>query len=294
MPSDGCLKWVCRDWVLSVACSSQVGAAQALAGTLSPGAPDMEDFGLAKPPHSAVPISTKRKRVLWESQEESQDLGLTVPWQEVLGRPPALGTTQVRSLRESAVAGGGRGQGCLRPMCGCTISLWGPGVGPDPREGWRAAPSLRSAWLRCREARPALLRAPRSFSSSPPPCLAPCLSQEEWLVWLRFHKKKWQLQARQRLARRKRRRQDTAEGAPQPGAVREGPATGLGGFLRRTARSILDLPWQIVQVRRVPGRAGRCRAGIGPMAPSASSVSRGPSYGLGWQRKGRPWPSASD
>ncbi|ELK14230.1 DNA polymerase epsilon catalytic subunit A [Pteropus alecto] len=143
----------------------QVSVAQALAGTLSPGAPDMEDFGLAKPPHSAVPVSTKRKRILWESQEESQDLGLTVPWQEVLGRPPALGTTQ-----------------------------------------------------------------------------------EEWLVWLRFHKKKWQLQARQRLARRKRQRLDTAEGAPQPGAVREGPATGLGGFLRRTARSILDLPWQIVQI----------------------------------------------
>lgn len=51
-----------------------------------------------KPPHSAVPVATKRKRVLWESQEESQDLELTVPWQEILGQPPALGTTQVRSL----------------------------------------------------------------------------------------------------------------------------------------------------------------------------------------------------
>lgn len=117
-------------------------------------------------------------------------------------------------------------------------------------------------WLRCREVHPVLLRAPQSFSSSLPPCLVPCLSQEEWLVWLRFHKKKWQLQARQRLARRKRQRLDTAEGAPQPGAVREGPATGLGGFLRRTARSILDLPWQIVQVRRVPGRAGHPQANI--------------------------------
>lgn len=35
---------------------------------------------------------------------------------------------------------------------------------------------------------------------------------------------------------------------PRPGAIREGPSTGLGGFFRRTARSILDLPWQIVQV----------------------------------------------
>lgn len=51
-----------------------------------------------KPPHSAVPVATKRKRVLWESQEESQDLELTVPWQEILGQPPALGTTQVGSF----------------------------------------------------------------------------------------------------------------------------------------------------------------------------------------------------
>ncbi|XP_019487455.1 PREDICTED: DNA polymerase epsilon catalytic subunit A [Hipposideros armiger] len=141
----------------------QVGPAQAPQSTPSLETPDMEDFGQAKPPHSAIPMATKRKRVLWESQEESQDLGLTVPWQEVLGRPPALGTTQ-----------------------------------------------------------------------------------EEWLVWLRFHKKKWQLQARQRLARRKRRCLEGAEGAPQP--IRDGPSTGLGGFLRRTARSILDLPWQIVQI----------------------------------------------
>ncbi|KAM8817888.1 DNA polymerase epsilon catalytic subunit A isoform 4-T4 [Rhynchonycteris naso] len=145
-------------------CKRQVGVAQASEGTQSLGAPDIEDFGLAKPPRTVVPVATKRKRILWESQEESQDLGLTVPWQEILGQPPALGTTQ-----------------------------------------------------------------------------------EEWLVWLRFHKKKWQLQARQRLAHRKRRRLE-AEGVPQPGAMRDRPATGLGGFLRRTARSILDLPWQIVQI----------------------------------------------
>lgn len=87
-------------------------------------------------------------------------------------------------------------------------------------------------------------------SASPDSCHRP--SQEEWLVWLRFHKKKWQLQARQRLARRKRQRLEVAEGAPQPGAVRDRPSVGLGGFLRRTARSILDLPWQIVQVQAGP------------------------------------------
>ncbi|XP_047418330.1 DNA polymerase epsilon catalytic subunit A isoform X1 [Sciurus carolinensis] len=143
----------------------QIVMAQAPEDSPSSGTPDMEDFGLTKPPHSAVPVATKRKRVLWESQEESQDLTLTVPWREILGQPPTLGTTQ-----------------------------------------------------------------------------------EEWLVWLRFHKKKWQLQARQRLARRKKQRLEPAEGLLRHGAIRDGPATGLGSFLRRTARSILDLPWQIVQI----------------------------------------------
>uniref|UniRef100_A0A2I3HYR2 DNA polymerase epsilon catalytic subunit n=1 Tax=Nomascus leucogenys TaxID=61853 RepID=A0A2I3HYR2_NOMLE len=143
----------------------QVTMAEASEDSPRPSAPDMEDFGLVKLPHPAAPVTVKRKRVLWESQEESQDLTPTVPWQEILGQPPALGTTQ-----------------------------------------------------------------------------------EEWLVWLWFHKKKWQLQARQRLARRKRQRLESAEGVLRPAAIRDGPATGLGSFLRRTARSILDLPWQIVQI----------------------------------------------
>lgn len=83
-----------------------MGVAQAPDSTQSLGAADMEDFGLVKPPHTAIPVATKRKRVLWDSQEDSQDLGLTVPpWQEILGQPPALGTTQVRSLRVSGLAG---------------------------------------------------------------------------------------------------------------------------------------------------------------------------------------------
>ncbi|XP_075389510.1 DNA polymerase epsilon catalytic subunit A isoform X1 [Tenrec ecaudatus] len=142
----------------------QVMMNQAPEGSPSPRAPDMEDIGLAKPPRAAVPVVTKRKRVLLEeSQEDSQELA--VSWQEVLGQPPPLGTTQ-----------------------------------------------------------------------------------KEFLVWLRFHKKKWQLQARQRLARRKRQRHEGAEDTLRAGVRREGPATGLGSFLQRTARSILDQPWQIVQI----------------------------------------------
>lgn len=68
-------------------------------------------------------------------------------------------------------------------------------------------------------------------------------------MWLRYHKKKWELQLRQRKERKKRRR--LLDGEAQPvggGVIRDGPITGLGSFLRRTARSILDMPWQIVQV----------------------------------------------
>ncbi|KAL6465246.1 hypothetical protein MHYP_G00253790 [Metynnis hypsauchen] len=74
-------------------------------------------------------------------------------------------------------------------------------------------------------------------------------TREERLVWLRYHKKKWELQIRQRKERRKKRRLIDGEAQPTGGGViRGGPTTGLGNFLRRTARSILDMPWQIVQI----------------------------------------------
>ncbi|XP_052412304.1 DNA polymerase epsilon catalytic subunit A [Carassius gibelio] len=81
----------------------------------------------------------------------------------------------------------------------------------------------------------------------PPPTIG--ANREELLVWLRYHKKKWELQLRQRKERRKRRRLVDGESQPTGGGViRGGPTTGLGSFLRRTARSILDMPWQIVQI----------------------------------------------
>lgn len=103
------------------------------------------------------------------------------------------------------------------------------------------------------------------------------LSQEEWLVWLRFHKKKWQLQARQRLARKKRRRVEVAEGGPPPGTVRDRPAAGLGSFLRRTARSILDLPWQIVQVCAAV-IAGGASKGSSTASAKVLGTLRGPAW----------------
>ncbi|XP_067911587.1 DNA polymerase epsilon catalytic subunit A [Heterodontus francisci] len=79
----------------------------------------------------------------------------------------------------------------------------------------------------------------------PPPPLG--TTKNERLVWLRYQKKKWELQSKQRKARRKRRKLD--DGAAAPGRpIRDGPTTSLSSFLRRTARTILDMPWQIVQI----------------------------------------------
>uniref|UniRef100_A0A8C4Y6G4 DNA polymerase epsilon catalytic subunit n=1 Tax=Gopherus evgoodei TaxID=1825980 RepID=A0A8C4Y6G4_9SAUR len=85
----------------------------------------------------------------------------------------------------------------------------------------------------------------REILGPPPPTGT---TKEERLAWLRYHKKKWELQARQRQARRKKRRLEDGEVVLGGGVIRDGSSKGLSSYLRRTARSILDLPWQIVQV----------------------------------------------
>lgn len=250
----------------------------------------MEDFGLAKPPHSAVPVSTKRKRILWESQEESQDLGLTVPWQEVLGRPPALGTTQVRSLRESAVASGRREQGCRSgPRAGVQSPCGDPEVGPDPREVWRAMQSSRSARTCGCVAVKGVLFYCAPLSHLPRLCLL-----------VRSHvcprKSGWSGSGSTR--RSGSCRPGSASPAGRDGAwtqprARRSPALSERGPPRGWGASCEELPaasWTF------HGRSCRCDRPLGgqdaPRPASwyhlASSVSWGPSCGLGWQRKGRP------
>ncbi|XP_038229567.1 DNA polymerase epsilon catalytic subunit A isoform X3 [Dermochelys coriacea] len=85
----------------------------------------------------------------------------------------------------------------------------------------------------------------REILGPPPPTGT---TKEERMAWLQYHKKKWELQARQRQARRKKRRLEDGEVVLGGGVIRDGPSKGLSSYLRRTARSILDLPWQIVQV----------------------------------------------
>ncbi|XP_053408498.1 DNA polymerase epsilon catalytic subunit A-like [Mercenaria mercenaria] len=77
----------------------------------------------------------------------------------------------------------------------------------------------------------------------PPPPMG--VTKDERKVWLEYHKKKWKLQAEERRERKRRRIDfgETSSHAPVTSSSR-----GIGGFLRRTARSVMDMPWQIVQL----------------------------------------------
>jgi DNA polymerase epsilon subunit 1 len=70
--------------------------------------------------------------------------------------------------------------------------------------------------------------------------------------WIKFQKRKWQFQARQR--REQERRSGTTNKRARADAdvggvslVRSGPVT-MAGFLRRTQRTLMDTPWQIIQL----------------------------------------------
>ena len=72
--------------------------------------------------------------------------------------------------------------------------------------------------------------------------------QDERREWVMFHKRKWAIQAKQRADRRKRRRMDIGADSVGGGVIRSGPTSGLGAFIRHTARVMMDQPWQVVQV----------------------------------------------
>ncbi|XP_071842245.1 DNA polymerase epsilon catalytic subunit A-like isoform X3 [Apostichopus japonicus] len=80
----------------------------------------------------------------------------------------------------------------------------------------------------------------------PPPAMG--TSRRHIQKWLAYHKEKWSMQVTQRKEMRKKRRVDDDGGSIGGAVMRMGPSRGLGNFLRKTARSLLDLPWQIIQV----------------------------------------------
>lgn len=82
-----------------------------------------------------------------------------------------------------------------------------------------------------------------------------CL-QDDLEVWLQYHKRKWALQAAERKQMRRqsgvsggRNTQDTVARGTRGGTMLPRNST-LGGFLRRAQRTLLNSPWQVVQLAR--------------------------------------------
>lgn len=85
-------------------------------------------------------------------------------------------------------------------------------------------------------------------------------TRQEIVAWILYQKKKWAWQARQRAFTTTTTRQskkskqfnvnanNSGSGGLGGGVVRTGNITTLGGFLKRAQRSLLDSPWQIIQV----------------------------------------------
>ena len=72
--------------------------------------------------------------------------------------------------------------------------------------------------------------------------------QDDKDKWLEFQKRKWEFQSKQR-AERKRLRKEAETMGISTLAVGRGPSTGMSSFIRQQARSLVDTPWQIIQVR---------------------------------------------
>lgn len=71
-------------------------------------------------------------------------------------------------------------------------------------------------------------------------------TKAERKAWILFQKKKWLWQMEQRgLRNRNKRGKMDKDMMPPP---KTGPATTLGGFIRRAQRTLLNTPWQIIQV----------------------------------------------
>ncbi|XP_013170989.1 PREDICTED: DNA polymerase epsilon catalytic subunit A [Papilio xuthus] len=97
---------------------------------------------------------------------------------------------------------------------------------------------------RKREESPAKEFATWREALGPPPPFGD--TKEERIAWIVFQKKKWKWQMEQRgLANRnKRGKMDRSPAIPKS----TGPVNTLGGFLKRAQRTLLNTPWQIIQV----------------------------------------------
>ena len=83
----------------------------------------------------------------------------------------------------------------------------------------------------------------------PPPPLGKTFDERD--VWIRYHKRKWSIQMKQRVARRDREsRTDSGMLVPNSAGGAGILRSNLGGFLRRAQQTLLSSMWQILQVFR--------------------------------------------
>ncbi|XP_063387130.1 DNA polymerase epsilon catalytic subunit 1 isoform X2 [Cydia fagiglandana] len=80
----------------------------------------------------------------------------------------------------------------------------------------------------------------------PPPPFG--TTREERRAWILFQKKKWKWQIEQRKMSNRSKRGRMDNEASTAAARSLGPATTLGSFIKRAQRTLLNTPWQIIQV----------------------------------------------
>ncbi|CAO1425761.1 unnamed protein product [Diamesa tonsa] len=74
-------------------------------------------------------------------------------------------------------------------------------------------------------------------------------NRAELLVWVRFQKKKWKWQLDQRKKQLGSQHKKSRNEVPLMEApTSRGSMASIGGFLRRTQRNLIELPWQIIQI----------------------------------------------
>lgn len=78
-------------------------------------------------------------------------------------------------------------------------------------------------------------------------------SRQEIQEWIEYHKQKWRWQLQQRSRRRmhqnnKKSRNESSVPIPRSVPASTSGGVTIGGFIRRTQRSIIEQPWQVIQI----------------------------------------------
>lgn len=116
-------------------------------------------------------------------------------------------------------------------------------IGKNPSSSGQIRPVVHTVKRKRQESPPPQHTHWKDALGPPPPFGN---TKEERRQWILFQKKKWLWQMQQRGLRNRSKRGKIDE-APLP-AQKTGPMNTLGGFIKRAQRTLLNTPWQIVQV----------------------------------------------